>query len=164
MWICHTTRPGRRLQTPRKIETCSRSDEMLQRRHAAPTKCRRGARIGVVIRARGTRSRSRRKRISRPIALAVSGPGGLLAPLLLLAVVGIEQLLAQPDRLGGDLDELVVRDVGERLLQRHRHRRGQPPPPPPSLGAGVCERLAPERRDLAVLTAGTLACAPTPLQ
>ena len=51
---------------------------------------------------------------------------GFLAPLLPLAVGGVEQLLAQPDRLRRHLDQLVVLDIGQRLFQRHADRRGQP--------------------------------------
>src|SRR6185437_1546817 len=43
-----------------------------------------------------------------------------------LAVVGVEELLAQPDRFRRDLDQLVVLDIGERLFQRHPDRRRQP--------------------------------------
>ena len=45
-----------------------------------------------------------------------------LAPLFLFAVMRIEHPLAQPDRLGGHLDQLVVLDIGQRLFQRHADR------------------------------------------
>src|SRR5262249_56957717 len=38
----------------------------------------------------------------------ISHPLRLLAPLVLPALVGVEQLLAQPDRARGDLDQFVV--------------------------------------------------------
>src|SRR5713101_10159634 len=63
--------------------------------------------------------------VSHPTAGSVSHPLGLLDPIRPLAVVGIEQLLAQPDRFRRDLDQLVVGDIGERLLQCHLDRRGQ---------------------------------------
>src|SRR5258707_45930 len=50
---------------------------------------------------------------------------GLFRPL---AVVGVEKLLAQPDRLRGDLDQFVVLDIGQRLFQGHLDRRGQGAP------------------------------------
>src|SRR5215472_10189305 len=36
-----------------------------------------------------------------------------------LAVVGIQELLAQADRFRRHLDQFVVLDIGERLFQRH---------------------------------------------
>src|SRR2546423_7625450 len=50
----------------------------------------------------------------------------LLAPILPLALVGIEQLLAQPDRLWRYLDELIVLDIGQCPLQRHLDGRNEP--------------------------------------
>jgi len=51
---------------------------------------------------------------------------GFSAALVALALVWIEQALAQPDRFRGDFDQLVVLDVGQRLLQGHADRRGKP--------------------------------------
>src|SRR5579864_8543580 len=42
-----------------------------------------------------------------------------------LALVGIEEALPQPDRFGRHLAELVIGDIGDRLLQGHEDRRGQ---------------------------------------
>src|SRR6478735_3042302 len=49
----------------------------------------------------------------------------LLGLFRALAVVGVEELLAQADRLRGHFDQLVVLDIGQRLFQRHLDRRGQ---------------------------------------
>src|SRR5207237_800245 len=43
--------------------------------------------------------------------------GRLLGPARALALVRIEEALAQPDRLGRDFDHLVVVDIGDRLLE-----------------------------------------------
>src|SRR5437899_2595138 len=42
-----------------------------------------------------------------------------------LALMRVEEALADPDRLRRDLDQLVVLDVGDRLLQAHAARRGE---------------------------------------
>src|ERR1700729_3112505 len=42
-----------------------------------------------------------------------------------LALVGVEEFLAQPDRLRGHFDQFVVLDIGQRLFQRHPDRRRQ---------------------------------------
>src|SRR4029453_1115943 len=89
----------------RDVPPRPRSNEMLQRRHVARKNLTRGGadwalqptrRIAVHGRRRSPPSESRQ----RPPR---SHPLRLLAPLLLLAIVGIEQLLAQPDRLRGHL-------------------------------------------------------------
>src|SRR5439155_27246056 len=41
-------------------------------------------------------------------------------------VVDVEQALAHADRLGRDLDQLVVLDIGDRLFEAHLDRRRQP--------------------------------------
>src|SRR5262249_28134520 len=81
----------------------------------------------------------------RPSSASSSASDALcfLDSFRLLAVVGIKQLLAQPDRLRRHLDQLVVGDVGERLLQRHLDRRGEPHPPLPRVMAGVGGRFSP---------------------
>src|SRR5882672_5938023 len=79
---------------------------------------------------------------------------GLYGPL---AVVGVEELLAQPDRLRGHLDQLVVLDIGQRLFQRHLDRRGQAHRLVLRGGADVGELLALEDVDLEVVVAGVLA-------
>ena len=86
---------------------------------------------GVDLRFAGHRRITRRRAPSGPLIATGDSPGaaeldagGLFAPLFLLAVVLVEQLLAQPDRFRRHLDQLIVLDVGERLLQRHADRRG----------------------------------------
>src|SRR5262245_60344792 len=49
--------------------------------------------------------------------------------------------LAEPDRLGGDLDQLVVVDPGEAFLETHRPVRAQPNCLVVSRGAHVGELL-----------------------
>ena len=51
--------------------------------------------------------------------------GRLASPLEPLALMRIEEALTQPDRARSDLDQLVVFDVGDRLLQAHATRRDQ---------------------------------------
>src|SRR4030081_3202991 len=55
--------------------------------------------------------------VTRPPGRRLSHPLRLLDPLRSLAIVRIEQLLAQPDRPRRDLDQFVVGDIGQRLLQ-----------------------------------------------
>src|SRR4029077_19778773 len=68
----------------------------------------------------GARWAARMERLSDSHAL------GFLAPLVLLAFVRIEELLAQANRFGRHFDQLVILDIGERLFQRHADRRGEP--------------------------------------
>src|SRR6185312_7363608 len=51
---------------------------------------------------------------------------GFLFPLFFLAVVLVEKLLAQTDRLRCDLDEFVILDIGKRFFKRHADRWRQP--------------------------------------
>src|SRR3984957_19378459 len=74
-----------------------------------------------------------------------------------LAVVGVEELLAQPDRLRGYLDQFVVLDISQRLFQRHPDRRRQSDRFVLGGGADVGELLALEDVDLQVVVAGVLA-------
>src|SRR5580698_749110 len=74
-----------------------------------------------------------------------------------LAVVGVEELLAQADRLRGHLDQLVVLDIGQRLFQRHLNRRGQAYRLVFRRGADVGQLLALEDIDLEIIVAGVLA-------
>ena len=76
---------------------------------------RRGRRGGLRFPRRKGRLRSRQGLFGRG-----GGAGGALA------VVGVEQALAQADRFRRHLDQLVVGDIGDRLLQAHDLRRGQP--------------------------------------
>ena len=52
-----------------------------------------------------------------------SDPLGFPSLLVFFPLVLVEQLLAQPDRLRGDLHQFVVLDIGQGLLQRHADRR-----------------------------------------
>src|SRR5690349_10843453 len=70
---------------------------------------------------------------------------------LALALVRIEEALADADRLGGHLDELVVLDVGDRLLQAHALRRRQANALVLARGAEVGELLRLQGIDLEVL-------------
>ena len=54
-----------------------------------------------------------------------SASAAQLRPRRPLALVRIQEALAQPDRLRRHLDHLVVVDVCDRLLQRRALRRGQ---------------------------------------
>ena len=60
-----------------------------------------------------------------------SARGWPLAPALVrrarlsLALVGIKEAFAQPDRVGRDLDPFIIVDIGDGLFQRERHRRCQ---------------------------------------
>src|ERR1700727_1355906 len=74
-----------------------------------------------------------------------------------LAVVGVEELLAQADRLRGYLDQFVVLDIGQRLFQRHLDRRRQAHRLNLRGGANVGELLALEDVDLEIIVAGVLA-------
>jgi hypothetical protein len=51
---------------------------------------------------------------------------GFLAPLIALALVFVEQLLAQADRLRRHLDQFVVLNVGKCPFKRHPNRRREP--------------------------------------
>src|SRR6267142_165556 len=73
-----------------------------------------------------------------------------------LAVVGVEEFLAQPDRLRCHLDQFVVLDIGQRLFQRHLDRRGQAHRFVLRSGADVGELLALEDVDLEIVVAGVL--------
>src|SRR6266487_5514253 len=97
------------------------------------------------------------QRDAGPTSRTASHPLRLLAPLLLLALVGIEQLLAQPDRFRRDLDQFVVGDIGERLLQRHLDRRDQPHRLVLRMGADIGELLALEHVNLEVVALRMLA-------
>src|SRR6516162_2184745 len=129
---------------------------MLQWRHAAPAKC-----AWLAFGTAGIAAWMGAAVMPNPNRPAgsdgASHPLRLLAPLLLPALVGIEQLLAQPDRGRGDLDQLVVGDIGERLLQRHLDRRDQPYGLVLGMGADIGELLALEHVDLEVVTAVMLA-------
>src|ERR1700760_2164101 len=74
-----------------------------------------------------------------------------------LALVLVQQLLAQADRARRHLDQLVVLDIGESLLQRHLDRRGQPHRLVLRRGADVGELLALEHVDDQVVVARVLA-------
>src|SRR5450755_1887572 len=74
-----------------------------------------------------------------------------------LALVGVEELLAQPDRFRGHLDQFVVLDIGQRLFQGHLDRRGQAHRFVLRGGADVGELLALQDVDLEVVVAGVLA-------
>src|SRR6516165_5180649 len=128
---------------------------MLQWRHAAPAKCAWLAFATAGIAA--WMGAAVMPNPNRPGSDVASHPLRLLAPLLLPTLVGIEQLLAQPDRGRGDLDQLVVGDIGERLLQRHLDRRDQPHGLVLGMGADIGELLALEHVDLEVVAPGVLA-------
>src|SRR6516164_2269012 len=128
---------------------------MLQWRHAAPAKCAWLAFATAGIAA--WMGAAVMPNPNRPGSDVASHPLRLLAPLLLPTLVGTEQLLAQPDRGRGDLDQLVVGDIGERLLQRHLDRRDQPHGLVLGMGADIGELLALEHVDLEVVAARVLA-------
>src|SRR6516162_2457072 len=123
---------------------------MLQWRHAAPAKC-----AWLAFGTAGIAAWMGAAVMPNPNRPA--GSDGASHPLRLPALVGIEQLLAQPDRGRGDLDQLVVGDIGERLLQRHLDRRDQPYGLVLGMGADIGELLALEHVDLEVVTAVMLA-------
>src|SRR5665809_49221 len=75
----------------------------------------------------------------------------------LLALIWIEMALAKPDRLGRDLDQLVVLDISERALERHAERRGEAHRLVLGSGADIGELLALEHIDLEVVVTGVLA-------
>src|SRR4051812_47761319 len=70
-------------------------------------------------------SASSRDRTARTATMR--GSGGPAHPRLLeaLALMGVEMELAQPNRFGRPLDELVVLNPGQGPLERHAHRRRQ---------------------------------------
>src|SRR5258708_1426366 len=74
-----------------------------------------------------------------------------------LAVVGVEEFLAQPDRLRGHLDQFVVLAIGQRLFQRHLDRRRQAHRFVLRGGADVGKLLALEDVDLEVVVSRMLA-------
>src|SRR6187402_928107 len=88
---------------------------------------------------------------------ARAGAGSALLARGLLPLVRIEIALAQPDALRGHLDQLVVLDVGDRLLERHPPRRGQADRVVLAGRAEVGQLLGLERVDLEVLRLGVLA-------
>src|SRR3984957_20127873 len=87
------------------------------------------------------------------LSCALGGPGALGA----LAVVGVEAPLAQADRLWRHFDELVVLDVGQRLLKRHLHRWSQTHRLVLGVGSDIGELLALEHVDLEIIVARVLA-------
>src|SRR6056297_1752556 len=78
-------------------------------------------------------------------------------PRLPLALVRIEEPLAQPDRLRRDLDQFVVVDVGDRLFERQRYGRGEPHRVVGAARADIGELLALERVHLEIVLARMLA-------
>src|SRR6185312_6441990 len=74
-----------------------------------------------------------------------------------LAVIGVEEFLAQPDRFRSHLDQFIILDIGERLFQRHLDRRRQAHRFVLRGGADVGELLALENVDLEVVVARVLA-------
>src|SRR5271169_3395699 len=78
-----------------------------------------------------------------PLSRALGGLGALGA----LAVVGVEAALAQADRLRRHFDELVVLDIGQRLLKRHLHRRSETHRLILGMGADIGKLLALEHVD-----------------
>src|SRR5690606_23375080 len=89
--------------------------------------------------------------------MAEGSGGGFGRPLRLLAVVRIEQLLAQADALRRHLDQLVVADIGDRLFQRHLARRGEADRLVLAGGADVGQLLGLHRVDVEVVVAAVLA-------
>src|SRR5690606_29045155 len=77
--------------------------------------------------------------------------------LPLLAEAGIQDLLAQADRLGGHLDQLVVLDVGDRLFEGHAAGRGEADGLVLASGADVGQLLALQRVHVQIVGAGILA-------
>src|SRR5690606_11822808 len=82
---------------------------------------------------------------------------GLPPALFLLALVRVEQALAQADALGGHLHELVTFDVAERLFQAEEPGRGQANALVLAGGANVGELLGPQGIDLQVVLPSVLA-------
>src|SRR5262249_19950164 len=78
-------------------------------------------------------------------------------PLLLLALVGIEQLFPQADRFRGDLDIFIIRDVGERALERHLDGRREAYGLVLGVGPDIGELLALEYVDFEVVATRVLA-------
>src|SRR5579875_17191 len=85
------------------------------------------------------------------LARALTGCFGLAA--FALALVGIEIALAQADRFRRHLAELVIGDIGDRLLQGHEDRRRQPDRLVGGLGADIGELLGLGRVDVDVVAA-----------
>src|SRR3546814_6073228 len=71
------------------------------------------------------RSQSPRGRAAAPAGFTSTSSAGILQAAFLLARMRVEQALAQAHRLRRHLDQLVVGDVGERLLQAHHAWRRQ---------------------------------------
>src|SRR5215208_2684788 len=88
-----------------------------------------------------------------PRALSAQGFALLLGAL---AIVRVENRLADPDRFWRDLDELVVLDPGERLLERHADRRREPHRLVLRGRADVGELLALQHIDLQIVVAVVL--------
>src|SRR5580698_8242415 len=90
-----------------------------------------------------------------------TGPGDLrhrlLALFRALAIVRVEEFLAQPDRFRRHLDQLVVLDIGQRLFQRHPDRWGQAHRFVLGRGADVGKLLAFEDVNFEIVVAGMLA-------
>src|SRR3569623_797943 len=90
-------------------------------------------------------------------SLNVRALRGQLGARRLLALVRIEEALAQADRLGGHLDHLVVVDIGDGLFQSHLVRRGQADRVVlAARGAEVGQLLGLHRVDLEVVRFGVL--------
>src|SRR5690606_5250318 len=103
-------------------------------------------------------------RASEPVGSAVSGPWSTLMWLLgaarpggrLRPLVGVQDHLADADRLGGDLDALVLAGELQRLLERQRPRRGEVLERLRRRGADVVELLLLGDVDVHVVTTGVL--------
>src|SRR6516225_9816510 len=70
-----------------------------------------------------------------------------------LALVRVEQTLAQPDRFWGDLYKLVIGNIGDRLLEAHKLRRRQSHSLVLRSRADVSQLLALKRVDVEVVAA-----------
>src|SRR5580658_1416404 len=82
---------------------------------------------------------------------------GFLATLVALALVWIEQSLAQPNRLRRYFDQLIVLNISKRFLQGHANRRREADGLVLGMGADVGQLFAFEDVDLKVIVAGVLA-------
>src|SRR4029079_12763280 len=82
---------------------------------------------------------------------------GKALALGLLALVRVEVPLAESDRLGGDLDQLIVLDVSERPLEHHADRRRQADRLVLGCGAHIGKLLALQHIDLEIVVARVLA-------
>src|ERR1700749_842078 len=83
--------------------------------------------------------------------------GGFELPRLALALVRIEEALADPDRLWSDFDQLIVLDVSDRLLEAHALWRSESNAFVLAGCAEVGELLGLQRIDLEVLSLRILA-------